>query len=119
LASPSLSFDAGASQSHSSNATPTLSTLQPNTAAPVEQMAYIGAHYVTSLTRNLMYRANARDEYRSSFRAKTETRNIDMGLDYRIRQILVNFTCRWNELMPENGLNMYQQSYTVKLSRPF
>ncbi len=42
-----------------------------------------------------------------------------MGLDYRIRQVLVNFTYRWNELVPEKGLNTYQQSYMVKLSRPF
>jgi len=117
--SPSLSVDAGASQGYSSNSAPTLSTLQPNMTAPVEQMAYIGAHYVNAITRNLMYRANVRDEYRSSFRVKTETRNVDMGLDYRIRQVLVNFTYRWTEMLPENGLNTYLQSYMVKLSRPF
>jgi hypothetical protein len=119
LVSPSLSFDAGASQNRSSSSTPTLSTLQPNSDAPVEQLAYIGAHYAYSINRNLMYRANARDEYRSSFRVRTETRNIDMGLDYRIRQVLVNFTYRWFELLPENSLNTYQQSYMMKLSRPF
>ncbi|OGW36185.1 MAG: hypothetical protein A2X58_04885 [Nitrospirae bacterium GWC2_56_14] len=119
IVSPALNVDAGASQGRSSNAAPTLSTLQPNVTAPVEQVAYIGAHYATTITRNLMYRANVRDEYRSSFRVKTETRNIDMGLDYRIRQVLVNFTYRWTEMMPENGLNTYLQSYMVTLSRPF
>jgi len=118
-ASPSLRFDAGASQGRSSNTAPTLSNLQPNTDAPVEQLVYVGAHYVTSITRNLMYRANARDEWRSSSRVKTETRTFDMGLDYRIRQVLVNFTYRWAEILPENGLSTYQQSYMVKLSRPF
>jgi hypothetical protein len=42
-----------------------------------------------------------------------------MGLDYRIRQVLVNFTYRWTEMMPENSLTTYLQSYMVKLSRPF
>ena len=118
-ASPSLNIDAGASQGRTSNSIPSLSTLQPNTAAQVEQLAYIGAHYVNVITRNLVYRANARDEWRLSSRIKTETRNIDMGLDCRIRQVLVNFTYRWNELMPENGFTTYQQSYMVMLSRPF
>jgi hypothetical protein len=119
MATPSLSFDAGASQGRSSNSTPSLSTLQPNVDAPVEQRVYVGANYVKAITRGLMYRANVRDEYRSSFRVKTETRNIDMGLDFRIRQVLMNFTYRWNEVLPENGLNTYLQSYMVKLSRPF
>ncbi len=118
-ATPSLTFDAGASQGRSSNSTPSLSTLQPNVQAPIEQAMYFGAHYGKALTRNVMFRANARDEYRKSFRAKTETRDIDAGLDYRIRQVLMNFTYRWNERLPEAGLNTYQQSYMVKLSRPF
>ena len=117
-ATPSLTLDAGASQGRSSRATPTLSNL-PTTDAPVEQMAYLGANYVNAITRNVMYRTNVRDEWRRSLWVTTETRSIAMGIDYRIRQILVNLTCRWNETLPENGLNTYQQSYMVKLSRPF
>jgi hypothetical protein len=42
-----------------------------------------------------------------------------MNLDYRIRQVLVNFSYRWNALIPEDGLTTYLQGYYMRLSRPF
>ncbi len=118
LVSPSLNIDVGASKQRTSDAA-SLSTLQPTNAAMIEQLAYIGAHYVNAISRSLVYRADVRDEFRSTSGERIERRNVEMNLDYRIRQVLVNFKYRWNASMPDNGLTTYVQSYYVKLSRPF
>jgi hypothetical protein len=118
VVSSSLNVEAGASRGRTSTAQPTLSTL-PVSPEPNDRLAYIGVNYASAITRRLTYRATARNEHRVANGDKSDMRTVEMNLDYRIRQVLVNFNYRWNAWTPENGLTTQVQSYYVRLTRPF
>jgi hypothetical protein len=116
--SASLSLAAGAVRGQSTSTVFTLSTLPSKTVS--EDLYYYGAaNFTYLLTRNLFYRAQLREEYRTSLSTDTQSHQMNMFLDYRIRQIFVNVEYRLRVDAPENTTRSTQQYYYVKLSRPF
>ncbi len=123
-ASSYLNFGAGASRGHNVNNTYTLSTLTPvsiNGQVTIEDVAFGTARFVYPFTRDLLYRADAREEYRSENVQDVVTRShqLTTGIDYRIRKIYVNIEYRLRQDIPDNAQRVTQQTFLAKLSRPF
>ena len=122
----SLSLNAGASRGQSTSMTEfTLSTLGPPTSGikTDDTAVYAGADFNHNLTRNVLFRANAREEFRSTdngvTKNDTQSHIARMNLDYRMRMIFVNFEYRWRQDTPEGGLTTTQQYFLARLTRPF
>ncbi|MEK6697745.1 MAG: hypothetical protein AABZ10_01755 [Nitrospirota bacterium] len=113
-----LNLTAGASRGQTASTYYTLSTL-PSLVNTDDTFYYGTANVTYPLTRHLVYRAQVREDYRKSATEDAEGRQVNMFLDYRIRQIFVTVEYRWRQDIPQNTLRTEQQYYYVKLSRPF
>ena len=113
-----LSLTAGASRGQSTSTSYTLSTLTSLTSSE-DSLSYGAVNFTYPITRLLIYRVQLREEYRSTQTTDTQSHQVNMFLDYRIRQIFVTAEYRWWQDVPDSGSRNEQQYYYVKLSRPF
>lgn len=113
-----LTLAAGASRGQSTVSTYTLSTLTPLTTTD-DELYYAIANFNYPLTRNLVYRAQLREEIRNTLTGDTRSHQVNMYLDYRIRQVFINLEYRWRQDIPDEGLRTMQQFFFAKISRPF
>ncbi len=115
-----LTFSAGAQRGETKSSFTTLSTLQPvSSVSNVQNLYYASAAFNYSFTRNLLYRLNYLEQLSTTEVVDIRTHVLNMNLDYRFRQIFVNFEYRWRQEIPDNSQTTTQQYYFVKLSRPF
>ncbi len=116
-----LTLSTGLSRQKSNTSTEyTISTLTSSSETQTDDdVIYGAAKFNYTLTRNLQFRSDLRDEYRHSSTTRTQVYLLDTYLDYRIRQILVSVQYRWRQDSPNNADRTEQQLFYVKLSRPF
>lgn len=117
-ASAYLNLAVGASRGRSISNSYTLSTLT-STVNSNDEYYYGAANFNYLLTRNLFYRLQLREEYRATLASDTQSHQVNMYLDYRLRSIFVNLEYRWREEIPDNALRNMQQYFFAKISRPF
>ncbi len=117
---PNLTLSAGAQRGETKSTFTTLSTLQPiSSVSNIQNLYYASAAFNYAFTRNLLYRLNLREELSTTEVVDIRRHLVNMNLDYRFRQIFVNFEYRWRQEIPDNSQTTTQQYYFVKLSRPF
>lgn len=118
-ASSYLRLQAGASRGDTTSVTSySLSTL-PSVIISQDDLFYGAAQFSYRFTRNVLFNAELREEYRSTKTTDTKAHQLNMNLNYRIRAIFINFEYRWRQDDPDNALKSTQQYYFAKLSRPF
>jgi hypothetical protein len=113
-----LTLAAGATRGQSVTDTFTLATL-PSPVRSDDFNAFGTAVFNYSITRNLSYRMDYREEYRSTIQTDTRSHQAGAYINYRLRQILVGLEYRIRQDIPENNLRTQQQYYYARLSRPF
>ncbi len=118
-----LNLNAGAARLQTSSTTQifTLAALAPDTSSVsgYDEVYYMELLFNYPITRNLLYRANARDEYHRSTKTDSENYQLGMNLDYRIRQIYLNLEYRFRQDIYQLSPRSIQQYYYAKISRPF
>ena len=98
----------------------TLSTLSaPSQVTQNDELLFAESDFSYVFTRNLMYRLKVRDEYRKVTGTETQDYQVNMYLNYRIRQVFLLTEYGWRQDNPEIGSSFEQQYVYVKLSRPF
>lgn len=118
--SPAVSLSAGANRGDSKTTLYTLSNLTlPSITISEDEVIYGSVFFNYPITRMLLYRANVREEVRSSTSGDTRSHQINMNLDYRIRSIFMGLEYRWRQDIPDVGVKTEQQYFFAKLSRPF
>ncbi|HAS52694.1 MAG TPA: hypothetical protein DCS42_00525 [Nitrospiraceae bacterium] len=118
--SAAVSLAVGATRGDTKSTLYTLSTLTPPSVTISEDEVIYGSVFFNyPITRMLLYRANAREEVRSSTGGDTRSHQINMNLDYRIRSIFMGLEYRWRQDIPDVGLKTEQQYFFAKISRPF
>lgn len=113
-----LSLLAGASRGQQVAETATLSTLTIMTD-DTNFLSYGSVRLNYPITRNLTFRADAREEYRSRLVTRTHSHIFESFLDLRIRKIFLSLEYRLREDAPTNDARTVRQLMFAKLSRPF
>ncbi|MHB8843536.1 MAG: hypothetical protein ACYC7L_02205 [Nitrospirota bacterium] len=116
----SVKLSAGATQTRAtSNSGYTLSTLTTIYDTKVVQL-YAQALFNYAFTRDLRFSASLREEQRmADYAADTTSYQATMGINHRIRALILSAEWRWREDVTDNSPRIFQQSLMLKVSRSF
>jgi hypothetical protein len=120
---PNVILQAGAQRSRTTSSTDfTLATVQMD-FSQTETLSFASASWSYRLSRGLGLFAGLRDQLRRvESRTGTGTWNawtFDTGLNYTVRKITCDLTYRFKQEDQPNNLEIQEQVYSIRISRPF
>lgn len=119
-----LNFIAGASQVNTRDTTLnyTLATLaMPGAPEVTQERYYAMLNSNFALTRTITCKLSLEDEWQKTKPIGREMQSyiVNAGLDWRIRKIYLNLDYRWRRDMPAGSVDVQQQYFFARISRPF